>query len=97
MTPASILQQSICLVTITLSVFLAASLKASERAHEHGVGHLSVAIEGNEVEIELVVPGADAVGFEHAARTEIEKKAVLAAADKLKDVNRLVTLTSGAH
>lgn len=98
MTPISMLQHSIFLIPMTaLAVFLATSLQASERAHEHGVGQLSIAIEGNEVEIELVVPGADAVGFEHAARTDSERKAVVAAAEKLKEAKRLIRLTSGAH
>ena len=98
MTPISMLQHSIFLVPMTaLAVFLTTSLQASERAHEHGVGHLSIAIEGNEVEIELVVPGADAVGFEHAARTDSERKAVVAASEKLKEAKRLIKLTSEAH
>jgi hypothetical protein len=98
MTPISMLQHSIFLIPMTaLAVFLATSLQASERAHEHGVGQLSIAIEGNEVEIELVVPGADAVGFEHAARTDSERKAVVAAEEKLKEAKRLIRLTSGAH
>ena len=98
MKPISMLQHPIFLIPMTaLAVFLATSLQASERAHEHGVGQLSIAIEGNEVEIELVVPGADAVGFEHAARTDSERKAVVAAAEKLKEAKRLIRLTSGAH
>ena len=98
MTPISMLQHPIFLIPMTaLAVFLATSLQASEPAHEHGVGQLSIAIEGNEVEIELVVPGADAVGFEHAARTDSERKAVVAAAEKLKEAKRLIRLTSGAH
>tara|TARA_B100002051_G_scaffold266295_1_gene293290 strand:- start:642 stop:1289 length:648 start_codon:yes stop_codon:yes gene_type:complete len=98
MKPTSMLQHSILLIPITaLAGFLATSLQASERAHEHGVGQLSIAIEGNEVEIELVVPGADAVGFEHAARTDSERKAVVAATEKLKEAKRLIRLTSGAH
>ena len=93
----SFLQHPICLIPMTLAVFLTTSLQASERPHEHGVGQLSIAIEGNEVEIELVVPGADAVGFEHAARTDSERKAIVAAAEKLKEAKRLIRLTSGAH
>ena len=98
MTPISMLQHPIFLIPmLALAVFLATSLQASEPAHEHGVGQLSIAIEGNEVEIELVLPGADAVGFEHAARTDSERKAVVAAAEKLKEAKRLIRLTSGAH
>ena len=98
MIPLSLLQQRIRLIfwtAVTLCFFT--SLQASEPAHEHGVGHLSIAIQGDEVEIELVVPGADAVGFEHTAKTESEKRAVKVAAEKLKEAKRLITLTPVAH
>ena len=60
---------------------------ASERehgAHVHGVGQMNLAVEGKEVEIELTAPGADIVGFEHAAETDADRKAVVAATEKLK-------------
>lgn len=34
-------------------------------AHEHGVGLMNIAFEGDRVAIELEAPGADIVGFEH--------------------------------
>ena len=40
-----------------------AASRAESPAHEHGVGHLNLAIEGQEMEIELVAPGADVVGL----------------------------------
>lgn len=57
----------------------AASAQAQHRelgAHEHGRGTLNVAVEGNRISMELEVPGADIVGFEHAARTRQHKAAV---------------------
>jgi hypothetical protein len=45
-------------------------------AHEHGVGRLNIAIEGKRVSMELEVPGADIVGFEHEASTKTQKGAV---------------------
>jgi hypothetical protein len=45
-------------------------------AHEHGRGTLNIAIEGTRVSIELEAPGADIVGFEHAARTPRQKTQV---------------------
>lgn len=48
-------------------------------AHEHGHSSLSVAVEGSRVAMELEAPGADIVGFEHAAESE-EQKAALALA-----------------
>ena len=98
MIPLSLIQQRIRLIfwtAVTLCFFT--SLQASEPAHEHGIGHLSIAIQGDKVEIELVVPGADAVGFEHTAKTKSEKRAVKVAAEKLKEAKRLITLTPGAH
>lgn len=45
-------------------------------AHEHGRGTLNIAIEGTRVSMELEVPGADIVGFEHEAKTKKQKVAV---------------------
>jgi hypothetical protein len=50
-------------------------------AHEHGRGTLDIALEGSRLSMELEAPGADIVGFEHAANTE-KQKAALAAAEK---------------
>jgi hypothetical protein len=67
---------------LIVAASLAASLPAGaeERrelsAHEHGTGRLNIAIEGKRVSMELEAPGADIVGFEHAARTAEQKAAV---------------------
>ena len=45
-------------------------------AHAHGQGKLSIAIEKRTLEIELEAPGADIVGFEHAAKTAEQKAAI---------------------
>jgi hypothetical protein len=45
-------------------------------AHEHGRGTLNIAVEGQRVSMELEVPGVDIVGFEHAAKTRLQKSAV---------------------
>ena len=63
----------------------AAAAEREHGAHEHGVGQLNVAVEGETVEIELVAPGADIVGFEHAAETDEDKKAMEAALAALKE------------
>lgn len=65
---------------------------AAERGHgphQHGIGQLSLAVEGNAVEIEITAPGADIVGFEHAAETEADRAALIAAATRLKDAMAL--------
>ena len=44
-------------------------------AHEHGHSTLTIAVEGTRVAMELSAPGADIVGFEHAAETDEQKAA----------------------
>ena len=44
--------------------------------HQHGHGTLNIAIEGGRVSMELDVPGADIVGFEHAPSTKAQRTAV---------------------
>ena len=83
----------------TLAIFLffiTLPAYSSEQAHEHGVGSLSIAVEGNEVEIELVVPGADVVGFEHPPSSETERQAVIMGAKTLRDDSGIVILSSKA-
>jgi hypothetical protein len=69
------------------SIFIAAVFAASLPAiaaeehrelgpHEHGTGRLNIAIEGKRVSMELEVPAADIVGFEHEAKTAAQKAAV---------------------
>ena len=49
--------------------------------HQHGHGTLNLAVEGQTVQMELEVPGADIVGFEHEAKTA-EDRAKMEAAEK---------------
>jgi hypothetical protein len=49
--------------------------------HQHGHGTLNLAVEGQTVQMELDVPGADIVGFEHKAKTP-EDQAKIEAAEK---------------
>ena len=73
---------------------------AAERqhgAHEHGVGQLNVAVEGEEVEIELVAPGADIVGFEHEAESDADKAAIAEATEVLADGNALFIFPAEAE
>jgi len=65
-------------------------------AHEHGHGTLNIAIEGPKVTMELEAPGADIVGFEHAAKSRKEKAVVEEAVTQLKSPLALFTLPASA-
>ena len=48
-------------------------------AHEHGLGELNIAVEGNTVAMEFHAPGADIVGFEYEAESAEDRAAIDAA------------------
>ena len=67
------------LVLMTCIIALTKPAAAQHRevgAHEHGRGTLNIALEGTRLTLELEVPGADIVGFEHAAKTPRQKAAI---------------------
>ena len=66
-------------------------------AHEHGVAHMNVALEGNELFIEFISPAANIVGFEHHPRTPEQKDAVNDAVNKLRTGDRLFILSAGSE
>ncbi len=45
-------------------------------AHEHGVGQLDIAFDGQQVAMEFHAPGADIVGFEYAPESAEDRAAV---------------------
>ena len=65
-------------------------------AHEHGVGQLDIAIDGQQIAMELHAPGADIVGFEYAAESGKDLAAVDAAVAKLSAPLALFVLPEAA-
>lgn len=89
-----------CAVAVILALGASAGSAAAEHAHGahvHGVSRLNLAIERKRVELELEAPGADVVGFEHAARTAEDKAAVARAAGFLKAGDKLFAFPAGAR
>lgn len=64
--------------------------------HEHGIAELRVAIEGEMVEIEFSSPLDNLVGFEHAPRTDRQRKALAAATTTLQAFERMFALPATA-
>jgi len=65
-------------------------------AHEHGHGLLSVAVDGNDLVIELEIPAMNIVGFEHAPETDEQRHAVEEAVDTFRRGDTLFVPTEGA-
>jgi hypothetical protein len=86
---------------VSASVVATLSVAAHEHrelgAHEHGRGTLNIAVEGAKVTMELETPGADIVGFEHAAKTSREKAAVEKAKAELMTPLSLFKLPAAAE
>jgi len=60
---------AVSLVSLFAVPAMAEGEKRELGAHEHGHSALNVAIEGDRVEMELIAPGADIVGFEYVAES----------------------------
>ena len=66
-------------------------------SHEHGVGELNIAVDGERVAMELHAPGADIVGFEYAAESAEDRAAVDAAVAALARPLDLFVLPDAAR
>ncbi len=80
----------------TVLLAAASTAPAQHGPHVHGQGELNVAVEGDTVIIELIAPGSDIVGFEHAPETDADRAAVAAAAGKLEDGERIFAFPKAA-
>ena len=64
--------------------------------HVHGQAHLSVAVDGSQVQIQLESPLDGLLGFEHAPRNARQREAVRAMAQRLHQADKLLVLTAAA-
>ncbi len=83
----------------TVGAIVAGPSGAAERelgAHLHGHGSLNLVIEDNAVWAELEAPGADIVGFEHAAETAADQAAIAEAEARLAKPATVILLPEAA-
>ena len=64
---------------------LPAQAQTSHKAHVHGGVKLDVAVEGNQLSVQLESPLDSLVGFEHRPRTEAQRQAAATALRQLND------------
>lgn len=76
-------KMSICLAACLTALSAQAETERELDAHEHGVGEMTIAVEGSTFVVELHAPGADIVGFEYAASSEADLAAIEAAIETL--------------
>lgn len=65
--------------------------------HVHGAGTLQLVLEGSNLNVELLLPAMDVVGFEHAPRTAKHQEAVKTAVALLKDSRKALELPAAAQ
>ena len=65
-------------------------------AHEHGVGRLNAALDGQTLELEFESPAMNLVGFEHVATTDADKAKVAAVRAQLEKPLVLFNLPTAA-
>ncbi len=65
-------------------------------AHVHGIAHLNVALEGENLYMEFVSPAANIVGFEYSPKTQAERDAVESALNTLKNAKAVFKLPPAA-
>lgn len=73
-----------------------ASARREHGAHHHGVGHLDLVAEGEALYLELTGPAASLAGFEHAASTKAETRALAKTLAVLEDGERLFRFSPAA-
>lgn len=86
-----------CAAVIATAAVLAVTARAQEPRrpvppHQHGQGVLNIAIDGPLLLLELDVPAADLLGFEHAPRSAEEAAALAQAEAALRDPRSLFVL-----
>ena len=71
--------------------------KKSIKSHEHGVGVLNIAQEGNILLFEFEIPGADIVGFEYEAESDDDKLKVKDSLSILSNYRNMIVLPASAE
>ena len=65
--------------------------------HEHGVGELNIATEGDVIEFEFMIPGADIVGFEYVAKSDADIASIKKALQTFENYENIFTLPTNSR
>ena len=78
----------ILLLSAITSVAFAEEIRQVDK-HEHGTGELNIAVEGDSIELEFILPGFDVVGFEYKASSETDIAKIRNALMTFKDPDNM--------
>lgn len=84
------------LVSVAATPLLAQETRGMD-AHVHGVSKLELAVEGSTIEMNLLSPGMDIVGFEYEPSSDADKDAVEAAIRAMLVPENIVALPEAAE
>jgi hypothetical protein len=94
----NLLPRAFCALAFTgLATAMPLAASAQARAHVHGQLRLDIVVEGPTVVIEMESPLENFVGFEHAPKTEAEKKAVDEVVAQLRAADQLFRIDPAAN
>ena len=83
--------------TALLVAISSAAYGGQGHVHAHGQGNLTMVQDGKLLQAEVSLPGMDAVGFEHAPRTDAHHAAITSAVDTLSDATRILRPADAAQ
>ena len=81
----------------TSLLFSHSTKKKTLSSHEHGVGILNIAQDGNTLIFEFEIPGFDIVGFEYQAKKEEDIKKVKKALNILSNYRNMISPSGSAE
>ena len=84
------------LISAMISVSVAEETRQVDK-HEHGVGVLNIATEGNSINFEFMIPGADIVGFEYKAKSDSDIALVNAALTKFEQFDNIFIIPNPSN
>ncbi|HXD42550.1 MAG TPA: DUF2796 domain-containing protein [Ramlibacter sp.] len=84
-------------VLLLLATFLTLPAALAAGAHEHGVVHLDVAVEGRRITLQMESPLDNLLGFERAPRSDAERRRADAVVRQLKAAGKLFVIDGAAQ
>lgn len=77
---------------LSVALLLGLGFSAHAQKHVHGEGELLIAQEGNVLQMQFIIPAADALGFEHQAANSSDKNAINVLAQQLKNSSHAIDI-----